>query len=115
MARPEEAVAIARTENNEPAMTTRLSCCVPFCRRTRHNHEGFSEWICGDHWRLVPPLLRKRKAKMFRLYRRRYGNNSFWAYPGGSPNRLGAVKLDRLCDKVWKACKKAAIERAAGI
>lgn len=96
-------------------MADRLSCCVPFCRRTRHNRDNTSEWICGDHWRLVPARLRKRKYRLFRLYRHRYGDNSFWAYPGGSPQRLGAVKLDRLCGKAWEACKRAAIEAAVGL
>lgn len=96
-------------------MTERLSCCVPFCKRTRHNREGYSEWICGDHWRNVSKTLRRRKAKVYRLYRCRFGDNSFWCYPGGSPQRLEAVKLDRICGKVWQACKRQAIERAVGL
>lgn len=115
MAGSKEARKIPWAEVMGELMATRLSCCVPYCRRTRHNREGFSEWICGDHWRGVPPLLRKRKAKLFRLYRRRYGDKSFWGYPAGSPHRLAAVKLDRICGKAWEACRKAAIERAVGI
>lgn len=97
-------------------MSDRLSCCVPFCKRTRHNREGYSsEWICGPHWRAIRPALRRRKSFIFRRYKRRFGRNGYWAYPAGSPDRLEAVRLDRLCDKVWDSCKKAAIERAAGI
>lgn len=96
-------------------MADRIACCVPMCSRTRHNREGFGEWICGPHWGQVPVRLRSRKSRLFRLYRRRYGNNGFWAYPGGSPDRLGAVKLDRLCGKAWLRCKAAAIETAFGI
>ncbi len=94
-------------------MTDRLSCCVPFCGRT--TKPDCSEWICGPHWMAVSPRLRRRKYRLFRVYKRRFGNNGFWAYPAGSPDRLQAVKLDRLCSKAWERCKQAAIETAVGI
>jgi hypothetical protein len=94
-------------------MSDRLGCCVPFCRRT--TKRDCSEWVCGPHWAAVPTLLKKRKYKLFRLYKRRFGTNGYWAYPAGSPNRLLAVRLERLCEKAWKRCKRAAIETAAGI
>lgn len=94
-------------------MTGRLSCCVPFCRRTRK--ADCSEWICGPHWMAVPARLRRRKYKFFRIYKRRFGNTPFWHYPAGSPSRIEAVRLDRLCRKSWERCKATAIEIAGGI
>lgn len=102
-------------------MTDRISCCVPFCRHTRGQRKGEppitenTEWICGDHYRLVPRYIRSRRAKLDRLYAKRYGDNGYWTYPPGSPQRLGAIKLDRLCSKSWERCKSAAIEAAGGI
>lgn len=97
-------------------MAERISCCVPFCRRTiKCEGPGNYEWICGKHWMLISPTLRRRKYRLFRLYRRLFGDNGYWAYPAGSPKRLEAVRLDRLCDKAWDRCKAVAIERAAGI
>jgi len=90
----------------------RVPCCVPFCRRTI---KGRGEWICGNHWPAVSTVLRRRKARLFRRYRYLYGDNGFWHFPPGSPKRLAAIKLDRLCRKAWERCKRAAIERAAGI
>ncbi len=96
-------------------MTDRISCCVPFCRRTYRNDEGYAEHLCGNHWRLADKYLRRRRGKLEHRYRRKFGNTAFWEYPAGSPERLEAVKLDRICGKAWEACKKQAIERAAGI
>jgi hypothetical protein len=63
----------------------------------------------------VSTVLRRRKSRLFRRYRHLYGDNGFWHFPPGSPKRLAAIKLDRLCRKAWERCKRAAIERAAGI
>ncbi|MER8923379.1 hypothetical protein [Mesorhizobium sp. LNJC384A00] len=95
-------------------MTQRLACCVPFCRRT-FKDDGSSEIICGNHWRAVSTHLRRRKYKLYRRYRYLYGDNGYWAFPAGSPKRIAAVKLARLCDAAWMRCKRQAIERAAGI
>jgi hypothetical protein len=94
-------------------MNDRLSCSVPFCRRTIKDDGG--EWICQRHWMAVSPTMRRRKYLFFRRYKKRFGRNGYWLYPAGSPDRLEAVRLDRLCRKAWEACKRAAIERAAGI
>ena len=37
------------------------SCCVPFCRRTSRRFKG--EWICADHWKLVPRTLKAFRTK----------------------------------------------------
>lgn len=96
-------------------MSDRISCCVPFCRRTFKNDEGHTEVICRKHWRLASPYMRCRKTKFFRLYRKRFGETPYWQYPAGSPQRLEALRIDKICERIWKACKKQAIERAAGI
>lgn len=96
-------------------MSERLACCVIGCRRTCSGDKGYTDFLCGTHWPMVSPHLRRRKSKLFRLYRRRFGDNPFWKYKGGSPDRLECVKLMRLCNKAWERCKVQAIERAMGI
>lgn len=94
-------------------MTDRTPCCVPFCRRSCKGQ--WSDWICGPHWMAVPARVRRIKYRAFRRYRRRFGDNGWWHYPPGSPDRLEALRLERLCNWAWSLCKKMAIERAAGI
>lgn len=96
-------------------MTDRLACCVPFCRHTRKGDGTFNEWVCGPHWMAVPARLRRRKYRFYRLYRKRFGDAGYWQFPAGSPKRIEAVRIDRLCRKAWERCKAVAIERAAGI
>jgi hypothetical protein len=96
-------------------MTTRITCCVPFCKRSYHNREEYTAWICAPHWRAVSVLKRRRCSKMRRQYLRRFGANPPWAYKGGSPDRLAAAKLYRLRNKAWDSCMRQAIERAMGI
>lgn len=88
-------------------MPDRLSCCAPFCKRTRGDRKGDPltpslEWLCQDHWKLVPARLKRRRAKLRRMEKRT-----------GDPARL--ARIDEADRKAWEACKKAAIERAAGI
>lgn len=85
----------------------RLSCCVPFCRRTRGDRKGdpltpTMEWLCQDHWLLVPERLKRRRTKLRRLARR-------------TPDPTRLARINRADTAAWKACKAAAIERAAGI
>lgn len=78
-------------------MSLRMACQVPGCRRTRGQRKGeppltpTTEWICGDHWRMVPRELRR---LLFTARRRRR-------------QRLHAL--------AWRRAKRAAVERAAGI
>lgn len=65
------------------------ACIVPFCKRTQKRFDG--EWICGDHWPAVPLRL-KRLLSHYKRKRDRAG----W-------------------ETVWRWCKAAAIEIAAGI
>lgn len=93
----------------------RLPCCVPFCHRTRQNDAGYSEWICGKHWMNVPQAMRRAKFAAYRSYRRSFGNNPFWNYPPGSPDRIACVAADRACREQWLIVKATAIEKAVGL
>lgn len=93
-------------------MTSRSPCLVPFCRRTT---KGDHEWICDKHWPAVPKSWRRHLSLIVRRYRKRFGDNAYWAYPAGSPDRLEAVRLSRLWRKMWERCKRRAIEAAAGV
>lgn len=88
-------------------MTDRLSCCVPFCSRTRGDRKNDPlfpgmEWLCADHWRLVPTRLKRRRAKLRRIEKR-------------SPDLCIEVRVGRADGRIWEVCKRYAIERAAGI
>lgn len=95
----------------------RHACLVPHCRRTiaEEKLDGFPDWICGVHWPLVPKRLKKRSTFLVRRYRKKFGNNHYSAYPGGSEKRLEALRLHRIWWKNWQIIKRTAIERAVGI
>ncbi|MFZ5692440.1 MAG: hypothetical protein ACOY5F_14420 [Pseudomonadota bacterium] len=39
----------------------------------------------------------------------------YWKFPAGSEDRLAAVAMWRALDDAWEACRRAAIETAAGL
>ena len=98
-------------------MVERLACCVPFCGRT--TKADFSEWVCAEHWRMVPRALRaeyggiKRKAR--KILARKPLYREWWKLPAGSSERFAALGLFHRLDRVWARCKAAAIEGAAGL
>lgn len=95
---------------------TRIPCIVPFCRRTADAAKfAGQEIICGKHWRLASATLRRRHSRMARRYRKHFGDNGWWHYAPGSPERLACVRLARICDALWDRCKAQAIQRAGGI
>jgi hypothetical protein len=69
----------------------RIACCVPFCRRTYANEEGFSEWVCAKHWTMTSKAWRRRRS----LFKRR--------------------RRSDLADKMFARLKRQAIERAVGL
>lgn len=86
----------------------RCRCSVPFCTRTRGPRKGDRveindtfEWICGPHWSSVPSHLRRRRGRITRMMNRASGE------------RL--VRLHAIDGIIWRRCKMAAIERAAGL
>lgn len=91
----------------------RIPCCVPFCRRTRK--PGCSEWICQTHWAPVPRSMRLVHFRLGREYRKSFGNNSPYIYPGGSAERVEAVRLTHRHNRVWDRIKRLAVEKATGI
>lgn len=85
----------------------RITCVVPFCRHTRGDRKGApltrtTEWLCEDHWKLVPIRLKRRRAKLRRIAKRT-----------ADPARL--ARIHTADDVAWAACKARAIEGAAGI
>lgn len=94
----------------------RTPCCIPFCRRTTAH--PFKEWICGDHWKLIPPRMKKRHRVAQRLAERageRF-NEQYSAQHGFTDRQLArAVATARLASQIWTRCKAAAIEASGGI
>lgn len=95
-------------------MSERLNCCIPFCRRTTRNDEGYSEWVCGKHWQAVPKTMRRIYIRARRVVDRRY-RWDYWAEPAGSEARIGGHRAVQRTLRLWRRCKRAAIERAGGL
>lgn len=98
----------------------KIGCLVPFCRSTRGDRKGGPvtegmEWICSRHWGAVPKRDRRRLSRAYRWYAKRFGDNAFWTYPPGSPNRLSALRYHKHWERCWERCKAAACDRAGGI
>ena len=83
----------------------RTPCCVPCCRRTFANDGQFTEVLCGRHYRLARPALRRRLTRVRRLYCR--------AVMRGDTR--SAERAQRLDWALWAAIKKEAVEVAVGI
>lgn len=90
-------------------MTDRLPCLVPHCRRTCRQEpdpvdiEGqtfnlMDEWICARHWPLVPAATRRLYSAAKRRLR-----------------KFRTKKCAAVASRLWRRCKREAIERAAGI
>jgi len=80
-----------------------IQCCVPGCDHTRGNRKGDPlsrrmEWVCADHWRLVPPAMRALRNRA-RRRAERLNTDGAWA----AQHRL------------FRRCKRAAIERSLGL
>lgn len=87
----------------------RLTCCVPFCRRTTGRPEAVEwpddVWICGPHWKAVPAEMKAVKRRA-RAALRRYQ---------ATPNTpVDGPPLRRYL-RVGCRVTRAAIEIAAGI
>lgn len=79
----------------------RIPCVVPFCRRSKKATLGVTyftdtpEWICADHWRLVP----RADRAVYNRARRKAVKDGAWP----------AVA------RLWRRMKRIAIEKAGGI
>ena len=84
-------------------MTDRVRCVVPFCRRTyKPTDHDPEEVMCGKHYRLASPILRRRMSRVRRIARK----------------TMDMSKLRRLAvidNSLWERVKKQAIEAAAGL
>jgi hypothetical protein len=85
-------------------------CLVPFCRHTRrlHGEETVASahaWICGDHWRLVPVRLKRRRQRIMRIWRK------------ASKKNQGRIEYRArlLYWRQWEQIRIAAIEISVGI
>ncbi len=83
----------------------RVPCCVPFCRRTAPDDGRCTEILCGRHYRLARPALRRRLARVRRRYRAAVLRADF----------ATAERAFRLDWAIWQAIKRKAIEVAVGI
>jgi hypothetical protein len=89
---------VGATITGEDAVSDRIRCVVPFCRRTTARFKPPTEWICGDHWRLVRKVMRRvygRRKKEWRRYHHEHDGIA--------------------CDRLWAFVKRRAIEAAGGI
>lgn len=82
----------------------RLTCIVPFCRRSRKVYPGerYGEWCCAVHWPLAP---RTYKRVLFRASRRM----------GRAASYAQFQRLVRLHNLAWEKIKRIVIERAVGV
>lgn len=104
-------------------MPERRGCIVPFCPRWSRRFDD--EWICADHWRLVPRAQKALRTALRRRWRARWAKLEAErdSHPEDSKarflanRRLGALnKLWRHTEhRIWERMKKAAIERATGL
>jgi hypothetical protein len=77
----------------------RVLCSVPGCNRSREVKSELDEWLCGEHWRLVPKKMRRVLSRYIRRARR------------GDYHRTNAEAWRRC----WLRAKREAIEIAMGI
>lgn len=91
----------------------RISCQVPFCTHTIGARKGdiepitpTTQWICRDHWMAIPKKMRTAHSRA-------------WNWDHGKPYRRKGSPLTRNNDsaswRIWRRCKRAAIERAMGV
>lgn len=91
----------------------RIACCVPFCPRTfKCEGDCNYEIMCADHWRAIPLPMRKafKRAQRWEVgkpYARKYPPKARW-------HRF-EDDIERARMRLWRRCKRAAIERAMGI
>lgn len=93
-------------------MTERAACIIPGCRHTCRKLWPGHEWLCGEHWRLVPRAVRHRR-QVIRAALRRRGEIERDATTGKYVAR--SVRACVLEDQVWRRMKRLALERAAGL
>lgn len=93
----------------------RVSCIVPFCKRTisAEKYGDDVEFICRPHLKFVSRETRERKRQIDRRIRKL---TRLFDKGDRRPAlfRL-AERAEQLSNEVWERCKREAIEGAAGI
>lgn len=56
----------------------RTPCLIPGCRRTIKAQPPATEWVCGQHWRLVPKRMRDIYLRARRQRRPATALNRLW-------------------------------------
>lgn len=92
-------------------MTDRISCCVPFCRRTKLAVPGLYEFICSDHTKLVNRPTRRK----YKRFLRRYQQVSAPTEHVDIELYKEARRLVDILNWMFERMKKQAIERSAGL
>lgn len=84
----------------------RVPCCIFGCRRTfkkdvadMHRPVEDLEYMCGDDYRRVDPVIRRLRAKL-----RRRARKSGWT-----------AQLEKIDNWLWHRAKRQATERRMGI
>lgn len=93
-------------------MTERVPCIIPGCRHTCRKLWAGHEWLCGDHWRLVPRALRHRRQCVRAALRRR---SEVLRDMVSGQMVAKTARAHRLEVVIWARMKRLALERAAGI
>ena len=86
---------------------SRIPCLVPFCRRTAPIEKYATddvEIICHKHWVGIDRKWRKRYTMINRVLRTK--EPSDFKHPDN---------VIRIRNRVWRMCRRQAIERAGGI
>lgn len=85
----------------------RIPCVVIGCGRTASKEwaGNDTEIICGKHWRIVPPYLRRRYSLIRRHWHKALATDNHPLY-------VRAHRLEAWC---WRRIVAAATERAMGI
>lgn len=64
--------------------------------------EGY--FLCSRHWHRVPRYLKRRRTKLSREWSKRCPSGRYWDYPGGSPERIKVLQIERLIRATWSRC-----------
>ena len=86
----------------------RVFCSVPGCKRSRARRgraSKYEEFLCADHWRLVPKRMRR---VLFRIHRKL--NSMVMSENDGELIRIFTREY-----RIWRRIKREAIEVAMGI
>lgn len=88
------------------------TCCIRGCPRWSRKFPG--EWMCGRHWRAIPPRCRrafnKTRAQLNDLYSIWQGRTNWTAETSAQWG-----KADRRLERLWAHARRLVILREAGL